>query len=206
MFPDTFLPFSLLALQRFIGRVLVLLSFSSYQGNLVYKGYISSHSREILMKKIVSLLMILGFASISMAQEPVKEGLDYGDYTSVTLQVNAWGALGEGEYADAVKYTEKCSELYEDEARKMQASLTEKAPKDHVHDYWALNDVGTCYFIRGEALSKLNKNTEAVAAYKVVMDDLYYAQAWDPKGWFWAPADAAKMKIEMLKFKNDSDF
>ena len=100
----------------------------------------------------------------------------------------------------------KCSELYEDEARKMQASLSAKAPKDKVHDYWALNDVGTSYFIRGKAVSKLNKNTEAVAAYKVVVDDLYYAQAWDPKGWFWSPADAAKTKIEMLKFKNDSDF
>ena len=158
------------------------------------------------MKKILSLLMLLGFVSISMAQEPAAGGLDYGDFASVTLTVKAWGALGEGEYADAVKYTEKCSELYEDEARKMQSSLTAKAPKDKVHDYWALNDVGTSYFIRGEALMKLNKNDEALAAYKVVTDDLYYAQAWDPKGWFWAPADAAKMKIEMLKHKKDTDF
>ena len=158
------------------------------------------------MKKILSLLMVLGFVSIAMAQEPVADGLDYGDFTSVTLQVKAWGALGEGEYADAVKYTEKCSELYEDEARKMQASLTAKPPTDKVHDYWALNDVGTCYFIRGEALVKLNRNAEALAAYKVVTDDLYYAQAWDPKGWFWAPADAANNKIEVLKFKKTSDF
>ena len=158
------------------------------------------------MKKIVSLLMMLSLVSISMAQEPVAGGLDYGDSASVTLTVKAWGALGEGKYADAVMYTEKCSELYEDEARKMQASLTAKAPTDKVHDYWALNDVGTSYFIRGEALMKLNRNDEALAAYKVVTDDLYYAQAWDPKGWFWAPADAAKMKIEMLKHKKDTDF
>ena len=150
--------------------------------------------------------MVLGFVSISMAQEPVAGGLDYGDSTSVTLTVKAWGALGEGKYADAVMYTEKCSELYEDEARMMQASLTAKAPTDKVHDYSALNDVGTSYFIRGKALMELNKNDEALAAYKVVTDDLYYAQAWDPKGWFWAPADAAKMKIEMLKYKKDSDF
>ena len=158
------------------------------------------------MKKILSLLMLLGFVSMSMAQEPAADGLDYGDFSSVTLTIKAWGTFGEGKYADAVMYTEKCSELYEDEARKMQASLTAKAPEDKVHDYSTLNDVGTSYYIRGEALMKQNKNAEALAAYKVVTDDFYYAQAWDPKGWFWAPADAAKMKIEMLKHKKDSDF
>ena len=118
------------------------------------------------MKKILSLLMVLGFVSISIAQEPVAGGLDYGDSASVTLTVKAWGALGEGKYADAVMYTEKCSELYEDEARKMQASLTAKAPKDKVHDYWALNDVGTSYFIRGEALMKLNKKRLRISLKK----------------------------------------
>jgi len=158
------------------------------------------------MKQIISLLIMLGFVSISMAQEPPGDGVDYGDHKSVTLQVKAWEALGAGKYADAVKYTEKCSELYGDEAKKMQASLTAKPPTDVVHDYWALNDVGTCYFIKGEALMKLNRNTEALAAYEVVTDQFYYAQAWDPKGWFWAPADAAKQKIEMLKYKKDNDF
>lgn len=158
------------------------------------------------MKKILSLLMLLGFVSMSMAQEPAADGLDYGDFSSVTLTIKAWGTFGEGKYADAVMYTEKCSELYEDEARKMQASLTAKAPEDKVHDYSTLNDVGTSYYIRGEALMKQNKNAEALAAYKVVTDDFYYAQAWDPKGWFWSPASAAKQKIKILAAKKEGDF
>jgi hypothetical protein len=103
-------------------------------------------------------------------------------------------------------YTAKCLELYEKEARKMQASLSEKPSSDVVNEYWALNDVGTCYFIRGEALTKLKRNAEALAAFKTLKDDLYYSQAWDPRGWHWAPADAAYTKIEMLEAAMKADF
>ena len=158
------------------------------------------------MKKIVFLLALLGLAPLSLADEQTAEELDYGDYTSVTLQVKAWEALGEGKYQDAVKYTEKCAGLYEEQARDMQASLSAKPSTENVHDYWALNDVGTCYFIRGEALVKLKKEAEAMAAFKVVRDELFYAQAWDPKGWFWSPSDAAYPRVEMLEAKLKSDF
>ena len=158
------------------------------------------------MKRIAALLALFGFMSLSFAGEPADEGLDYGDYRSVTLQVKGWEALGAGQYEDAVKYTEKCVELYEEEAKKMQASLSAKPSPDVVNDYWALNDVGTCYFIMGEALTKLRMNAAALAAFKVVRDDLYWAQAWDPKGWYWAPADAAYPKIEMLEAKLKNDF
>ncbi len=158
------------------------------------------------MKQILTFLALFSAMSLSLAEEAVDDGLDYGDYASVTLQVKSWDALGEGKYEDAVKYTEKCTELYEEEARKMQASLSAKPSSDVVNEYWALNDVGTCYFIRGEALTKLRKYSEAVAAFKVVKDELYYAQAWDPKGWYWSPSDAAYPKIAVLEAKTKSDF
>ena len=158
------------------------------------------------MRITLALLALFSFASLSLAAEPGADGLDYGDHKSVTLQVKAWDALGEGRYEDSVKYTEKCAELYEAEARKMQASLSAKPSSDVVNEYWALNDVGTCYFIRGEALTKLKKNEQALAAFEVLRDDLYYAQAWDPKGWYWAPADAAYPKIEMLEARTKADF
>ena len=158
------------------------------------------------MKRFVSLLALLGLASIALADEHAAESLDYGDYASVTLTTKAWDALGEGRYADAVKYTEKCAEMYTDEARQMQLTLSAKAPKERAHDYWALNDVGTGYFIRGEALMKLKKDDEALAAYKTLVSDFSYAQAWDPKGWFWAPADAAAQKIELIEARQKDDF
>lgn len=158
------------------------------------------------MNKTIALLTLLGLVSVSLAEEPSAAGLDYGDYSSATLMIKGWEALGEGKHEDAVKLTEKCVELYEERARKMQASLSEKPSADVVNEYWALNDVGTCYFIKGEALAKLGKKADAVVAYKTVRDDLYYAQAWDPKGWHWSPSDAAYPKIQMLEAQQNVDF
>ncbi len=152
-----------------------------------------------MMKKILVLSVLLAFASLSLAEEPGEGGLDYGDYKSVTLMNNAWGALVEGRYEDAVKYAEKCAELYEEQARKMQASLSAFPSSNVVNEYWALNDVGTCHFIRGEALAKLGRRTEALVAYKVVRDEFSYAQAWDPKGWYWSPPLVADGKIDILE-------
>ena len=158
------------------------------------------------MNKLALMLAMVCMASATVADEHEKAELDFGDFTSVTLMVKAWEAIGEGEYANAITFTEKCTELYEEQAREMQATLDEKPSKDVVNEYWALNDVGTCYFIRGQALEKLNKDDEALAAYKTVVDDLYYSQAWDPKGWYWAPADAAAPRIKMLEVKKETDF
>lgn len=158
------------------------------------------------MKRISVLVTMCLIAAVSMADHHEGGSLDYGDFTSVTLMVKAWEMLGEGEFAKAVKYTEKCAEVYEGRAREMQASMSAKADADKVNEYWALNDVGTCYFIRGEALTKLRKYEEALAAYKVVRDELYYAQAWDPKGWYWSPADAAYPKVAMLEARLTDDF
>lgn len=158
------------------------------------------------MNRTLVFLAMLLTSTFCLAEHHGDDGLDYGDFTSVTLMVKGWEMLGEGNYEAAIKYTEKCAELYEEKAREMQESMTSKAAPEKVNDYWALNDVGTCYFIRGEALSKLRKYKEALAAYKVVRDDLYYAQAWDPKGWHWSPSDAAYPKIDMIEARLKDDF
>ncbi|MFK8014237.1 MAG: beta-glucanase precursor [Gammaproteobacteria bacterium] len=152
------------------------------------------------MKNVLALLTVALFiAGCSSTPAPKAPAvLDFGDYTSQTLTTNAWLALGEGNYAHAIEYSEKCSQLYETQAKQMQASLKSKAHMDRVHEYWALNDVGTSYFIKGEALAKMGKTPEAIAAFTKVRDELSFAQTWDPKGWFWSPADAAYAKIAIL--------
>ena len=169
------------------------------------------------MKKILTLLAISVFAvgcaqtpatqAPGAAAAPVAGAVDFGDYTSETLTVKAWQAMDRGDYATAIIYTDKCIELFEAEAVKMQADIhlkrqTEdvkrKQTNQEVFDNWALNDVGTSYFIKGEALVNLGKEEEAVEAYKVVMNQLYYANTYDPQGWFWSPAEAAKKKVVTL--------
>jgi len=123
---------------------------------------------------------------------------DFGDYTSQTLTTKAWDALKANDHKGVETYVKKCAELYEAEAKKQQASLSEFAPKDKAFDYWALNDVGTSYFIWGESLMAQKRYKEAKASYERVVNEFSFAQCWDPKGWFWKVAVAARGKINKL--------
>jgi hypothetical protein len=86
----------------------------------------------------------------------------------------------------------------------MQASLTEYPweSKDKIFSFWALNDIGTGYFILGEAYRNAGKNQEAKDAYKTLIDEYSYSQCWDPQGWFWKPAEAAQEKMALLENSN----
>lgn len=121
---------------------------------------------------------------------------DFGDFSSVALTIKAWDSLSAKKYEDVVVYTNKCLELYTEEAKKMQDSLTDyidgTVNKDKVFAYWALNDVSTCLFIKGKALLEQNKMEEAKQVFQDLVDNYKYGQCWDPKGWFWKPAEAAE--------------
>lgn len=123
---------------------------------------------------------------------------DFGDYTSMTLTVNAWGCLDKKDYVGIEIYTRKCIELYEEEAIKQQTSMTDYLPKEQAFNPWALNDVGTCYFILGEALLAQGRYKEAKEAYSKIIDKFSFAQCWDPRGWFWKPAVGARGKINKI--------
>lgn len=132
----------------------------------------------------------------------IKSGsnLDFGDYTSSFMTTQAWKALDVEDYASAMAYTDKVIEMYSDQAKKMQSSLTEYPweSKDKIFSYWALNDVGTSLFIKAEALKRQGKEDEAQQLYSTLVNDYYFAQCWDPKGWFWKPAEAAQQELDDL--------
>lgn len=125
---------------------------------------------------------------------------DFGDFSSQTLARKAWAALEAKKYDELKTYVAKCRELYEAKAAEMQKSLTGPAAAGKEHDYWALNDVGTCCFILAKALDDQGKKAEALAGYKEVAEKFAFAQCWDPQGWFWKPAEAAKDRMKELEF------
>ncbi len=95
----------------------------------------------------------------------------------------------------------KMIETYKTQALEMQKGLTEATTtKEETEKLWALNDVGTCYFILGQSLEADGRTKEALAAYKTLTEDLPFAQCWDEKGWFWKPADGAREKVKSLEF------
>ena len=126
--------------------------------------------------------------------------VDFGDYTSAQLTKKAWDALAANDLNAVVIYTNKVLELYTPKAKEMQASLKEYAweSKESTFSYWALNDVGTALFIQGEAYRNAGKKKEAAESYKKVINEYFYAQCWDPAGWFWKPAEVAQQKLSEL--------
>jgi|GEM_PF-753371 len=126
--------------------------------------------------------------------------LDFGDSSSSVITTKAWQALEAKNYDEVAGYTAKCIELYKAKAIEMQGTLKASAPKDKAAEYWALNDVGTCFFIQGKALDNKGDKKGALESYKFLVDNLGYAQCWDTKGWFWSPADAARKRLAELQF------
>ena len=149
---------------------------------------------------LTSCVLVLS-CPVARGDEP-----DFGDRSSATLTGKAWKALGDKRYADAVTYATKCVEMYERQAVEMQKELKDPVPvddKEAVAKKWALNDVGTCLFIIGQACEKQDKGKEAVAAYKRLVEKVPFAQCWDSKGWYWKPAAAAKDRVKALEFDSD---
>jgi hypothetical protein len=119
---------------------------------------------------------------------------------SSIMTTSAWKSMEAKNYDEAITNAQKCIDLFKQDALDQQKALTAPATdKDEVFKSWALNDVGTCYFIVGTANEKLNKNKEAVDAYQYLVDNLPFAQCYDPKGWFWKPAAGAKDRIKALQ-------
>jgi hypothetical protein len=162
---------------------------------------------QLLMITRAHLTTLFAFilTTLSIAPFAAAAEYDFGNSSSATLTGKAWKAA-EANDLEAVKaYTGRCRELYEAQALKMQGELTAPAPKEKANQYWALNDVGTCIFILGNALEKSGDKKGALENFNFLATKLSFAQCWDTKGWFWKPADAAKSKISALEFDAASE-
>ena len=147
-------------------------------------------------------------AVVAPAAPAAKEAVNYGDFRSSTLASKAWDALEKNDIESVLAYTNKCIELYAEQAKKMQAGLKDYASgtKEEIFKLWALNDVATSLYIQGEAYRKANMKDESKEAFNKVIKDYSFAQTWDVKGWFWKPADAAKEKLAMIEAGVNWDF
>lgn len=125
--------------------------------------------------------------------------------SSGDLIVKAWAAHGvkdEEHFKITMEVTQKLIDFYKDQADRQQASL-KTLPKNRpdIEAVQILNDVGTAYFMQGECYRDQAKNAEAINAFRVVLDKYCFAQAWDPRGWFWSVAKASRESILKLNPK-----
>lgn len=129
---------------------------------------------------------------------------------NVELTNAAWTAFSTGDFQGAITAADKCVQRFKGQADKDQADLQSKhvplpptgkvsaAEKQAIFRNGVLNDVATCYWIKGKSAQGLHRDDEARQAYKAAAS-YTYARTWDPKGWFWSPTEDASDRLQDLK-------
>ena len=122
---------------------------------------------------------------------------------SPLLTFYAWLAFSNKNYDEAIKLTEHCIELYGPEALRQQGFLSSFAPAVEARNSWALNDVGTCLFIKGKSLYETGKFQRSHDVFKKISDLFSFSQCFDyANRTFWLPSDKAKNNIQLIASKN----
>lgn len=134
---------------------------------------------------------------IDLGKRETKE-YDFGDDTSNTLTIKAWEALNHKDEKGVFLFTERCVKLYADEAKKQGEALADYPDRANIDMYQQMNDVGACYFIRGEFFKYKKDWQKALKSYQTLIDKYQFAQYWDPRGWYWKPAEIARDEIRKI--------
>jgi tetratricopeptide (TPR) repeat protein len=160
----------------------------------------SNHGIAWNVAMLVCLLWV-GAAAVGAQQLPL----------NAQLTVSAWDLFNKGEFERAIEIADKCLNEFRLSAEREQAALEKaKAPlpptgsvPDNVRKAilarGVLNDVGTCWFIKGRSAENLGRREVARQAYEAAKK-FTHARCWDPRGpFFWSPAEAAGDRLSLMK-------
>ena len=153
------------------------------------------HNVTRITLQVVMFLLVTWCLCDVVTAEPLTQNPSSGE-----LIVKAWGAHGKRDIEATFKYTRECIDLYKDKADEQQKNLKALPKgKEEIEAVQVLNDVATSYFIQGEANMRQEKAAEAKKLFKLIIDKYFYAQAWDPRGWYWQVAEAARQSIKKIE-------
>jgi hypothetical protein len=118
--------------------------------------------------------------------------------SSAQLIADAWQSLEHGNIPRALACSRAVIEKYSDEANAQQCKLDSRIP-ENPEDYPVLNDVGTAWFIQGEAIYAITEVRPlrryelqyALAAYQFAQSRYPSAQALYISGGYWPVRQAA---------------
>jgi len=140
------------------------------------------------------LFIVLGiFFAICNTQYAICQELSSKDYV-----IKSWEALGERKFDNVLEYTNECIKLYRAEADRLALEMDNFPPKGKESEFDELNNVATCYFIQAESYMRQGQFKEAKEVFKLIIQKYKYAQAWDPRGWYWSVSEKAQVSIDKL--------
>ena len=119
--------------------------------------------------------------------------------TSSDYVKKGWALKGKKEYDQIIVLTDECIAMFSQEADKLASELVTFPPKGEEGRYQVMSDVALCYFIKAEALRAQGKANQAIDAFQTIIDKYPYAQAFDPRGWYWSLKEKAEMAIKQLE-------
>ena len=118
----------------------------------------------------------------------------------------SWEASSQRDLDRLNGLVDECINVYGVDAKVQQSQLMDFPERGEEANYKELNDVGTCLFIKAEAVMNSGKSEEAIRQFKSIIDQYPWAQAWDPRGWFWSVAEKSQASINVLTGKAEEDF
>jgi len=123
-----------------------------------------------------------------------------GDLSPAELIIKARAAQAQKNYEEVFAATQEVIDAYKDKAEIEQASLQGfPKSKQEIETVQDLNDVATAFFVQGESYREQRKTEEAITSFKTVVENYGYAQAWDPRGWYYKIAEVAQEGIDRLE-------
>ncbi len=149
---------------------------------------------------LFAIICFLLFPQITYAQEQVETKISPQEVVR-----QAWEASGQKNVQRLEELVGQCITLYGKEAKEQQKQLTGFRPRGQEEQYQTLNSAATCLFIRAEALMNAGKTEEAVVRFQEIMDEYPWAQAWDPRGWYWSVAEKSQASIDVLTGKVEEE-
>ncbi|MFH1398089.1 MAG: glycoside hydrolase family 2 TIM barrel-domain containing protein [Candidatus Omnitrophota bacterium] len=151
------------------------------------------------LKKILKISLLL-FITVYGLQFTAYSLFAEDKPSSGELISKSWDAHGKKDIENTFKYTQQCIDLYKDIADREQVSLRALPKnKDEIERVNILNDVATAYFIQAESYMRQGRPEESKKIFKIIIDNYYYAQAWDQFGWYWQVAEIAKKSIQKIE-------
>jgi len=139
------------------------------------------------MKNFLLFLLFFCIGQVALAEEAYE------------VTGKAWNALGRKDWNAAISHADRALRTWGTQAKRTNAKLDGYAPPKDAKKYSNLNEVGTCLMLKGDALRQKGDLNGATATYELLLRDYQYAQVWDPKGWFWKPAESARKNLSKLK-------
>jgi beta-glucuronidase len=156
---------------------------------------------NFLLSTLYSLLSTLFISScVALAQDPVAP-----EISSQELVRQAWEASSQKDLARLEDIVNQCLKFHGEEAKEIQKKIQGFPARGTEKYYHVLNDVATCLFIRAEASMNTGKTDEAVVRFQEIVDEYPWAQAWDPRGWYWSVAEKSQASINVLTGKVEED-